>query len=86
MESIPWGDVLQTGGAAGMLAVLFWMLATGRLVTRREAETYLARAEKAEGNVERLIATVADQTAISKLQKATIEAALKANAQVGDDS
>jgi hypothetical protein len=49
-----------------------------RLVTGREAQTYLKRAEKAEENVDSLVRTVGDLTAVSQLQKATIEAAFKA--------
>lgn len=53
------------------------MLLTGKgLASRREADSYLARAEKAEENVGKLVATVADLTAVSKLQKAVIDAAI----------
>lgn len=37
MESIP-PAILEIGGVAGLLVVLFWLIATGRLVTRRELE------------------------------------------------
>jgi hypothetical protein len=41
MESIP-PALLNGVGVVGLLVVLFWMLATGRLVTRREHETVRA--------------------------------------------
>lgn len=37
MDGIPL-SLLNGAGAAGMVVGLFWMLATGRLVTRREAD------------------------------------------------
>lgn len=40
--------LLNGVGVVGMLAGLFWMLASGRLVTRREADAYTRRAEAAE--------------------------------------
>lgn len=38
IDGIPIGDIATGGGITVLLVGLFWMLATGRLVTRREAD------------------------------------------------
>lgn len=38
IDGFPIGDVLTGGGVTALLVGLFWMLATGRIVTRREAD------------------------------------------------
>lgn len=92
IDGIPWPQVTAASGGWLLLGIMLFGLISGRwMVSRREADTYLARAEKAEANVEKLVATVADLTVVSKLQKATIDAAFRANAtlpdpEVGDDS
>lgn len=94
IEGLPWTAEVGVAGLGWFLfTASMYGLITGRwLVSSREAETYLKRAEKAEANVEKLVATVADLTAVSKLQKATIDAALHARhqeaqlAQAGEDS
>lgn len=79
IEGIPWPQFTAAAGGWFLLCLVLYGFVTGRwLVSRREADTYLSRAEKAEANVEKLVGTVADLTAVSKLQKATIDAALKA--------
>lgn len=35
---LPIAEVLQVTGITGLLVLMFWLLATGRLVTRREAD------------------------------------------------
>lgn len=74
LESVPWGDIGVTSGW-GIVAAFVWMLFTGRVVTRREADGDRARAEKAEAHVEKLVGTVGELTAVSKLQKAALDAA-----------
>lgn len=37
VEALP-PELFNVGGAAAMLGLLFWLIATGRLVTRREAD------------------------------------------------
>lgn len=37
MDAIP-PDLIGASGPAAMIVALFWMLATGRLITRREAD------------------------------------------------
>ena len=84
IEGIPWPALTAASGGWALFGLMATGLITGRwLVSRREADTYLQRAEKAEANVETLVATVADLTAVSKLQKATIDAALRARAMQG---
>ena len=41
MDAIP-PALLSGGGVASLLGLLFWMLATGRLVTRREHDNRMA--------------------------------------------
>ena len=90
IDGIPWPQVTAASGGWLLLGTMLFGFITGRwLVSRREADTYLARAEKAEANVEKLVATVADLTAVSKLQKATIDAAFRAKAtfpEAGEDA
>jgi hypothetical protein len=38
IADVPLQVILNGTGVAGLLVLLFWMLSTGRLVTRREAE------------------------------------------------
>lgn len=38
IDGIPIGDIATGGGVIGLVVALFWMLATGRLATRREAD------------------------------------------------
>ena len=38
LESIPVGSVTNGVGVVALVAWLFWMISTGRLVTRREAD------------------------------------------------
>lgn len=86
-------QLLNGVGVVGIVVLvgwLFWRALTvvpkdarlPRLVTGREAQTYLDRAELSEANLKTALATTADLTAISQLQKATIEAAFKARGEV----
>lgn len=47
--------LLNGVGVVGLLSALFWMLATGRLVTRREADGITKRAEAAEATRDAVI-------------------------------
>lgn len=38
IDGIPLGSIANNGGVIVLLVGLFWMIATGRLVTRREAD------------------------------------------------
>lgn len=83
MEGLPWPTITAASGGWALLGILLFGLISGRwIVSRREADSYLSRAEKAEANVETLVATVADLTAVSKLQKAVIDANLETAHQV----
>lgn len=53
---------------------LFWMIATGRLVTRREADGITHRAEKAERAIDSLIAQNAELMEMARLGQATFSA------------
>lgn len=79
IEGVPWPAVTAASGGWLLAFILLFGLITGRwIVSRREADTYLEARDKAERNVEKLLATNAELTAMSQLQKATIEAALRA--------
>lgn len=79
LEGLPWPIITAASGGWVLLGVALYGFITGKWwISTREANTYLQRAEKAEQNVENLVSTVAELTAVSKLQKATIEAALAA--------
>lgn len=72
---LPWPTITAASGGWLLTAAFVWSLISGRLVTRREADTYIRRAETAEANVTKLIATTAEMTAVGKLQKRFAEAA-----------
>jgi hypothetical protein len=55
VDAIP-PALLNGVGVGGLLAVLFWMLATGRLVTRREHEGRIADKDQVIATQERTIA------------------------------
>ncbi|NUR07702.1 MAG: hypothetical protein HOQ45_11925 [Nocardioidaceae bacterium] len=78
IEGLPWPAQLGVAGLGWAITGYFiWSLFTGRVVTRREADVYLTRAEKAETNLSTLISTNAEMTAVGHLQKAVIDAAIK---------
>ncbi len=81
MLDLPWSSITVAGGGWTLFGAVSWAvlrsLFTGSLVTRREAEGYIERAEKAEANVERLIGITAETTAVGKLQKKFAEAAIE---------
>jgi len=88
IEGMPWGVWLGVSGTGWSLVALFvWGLFTGKLfVPRREADVYIARAEKAEEGRDTLIATVAEMTAVGKFQKAAIDAAIRASNAEGEST
>lgn len=61
-------------GVVSLLVFSFWMLMTGRLVTRREANGIERRAEKAEATVEKLTGLLDDLTESARLQQSMYEA------------
>lgn len=81
MLDLPWSSITVAGGGWTLFGMLSWAviraLFKGDLVTRRESDGYIVRAEKAEANVERLIGITAETTAVGKLQKKFAEAAIE---------
>lgn len=75
---LPWPTITAASGGWLLTAAFVWALISGRIVTRREADEYVRRAEKAEGNVEKLIATMAETTGVGKLQRKVLDAAAEA--------
>lgn len=77
LEGVPWQSVTAAGGGWFLFGMVMMGQITGRWsVSRREADTYIARAEKAEANVDTLIRTVAEMTGVGKLQKKFAELAI----------
>lgn len=72
---LPWPTITAASGGWVLLGIAVAMLLTGRgIVSAREARSYLARAEKAEADNAVLIRTVAELTAVGRLQKALVTA------------
>lgn len=69
--------LLNGVGVVGLFAAMFWMLATGRLVTRREADGITRRAEKAEETRDSLIAQNTELMEMARLGQATFTALRK---------
>ena len=65
-------------GVISVFAWLLWMIATGRLVTRRENDATVKRAEKAEENVEKLTILGTELIETAKAARAMYEALRKA--------
>lgn len=75
-EGVPWPQVTAASGGWLLFGYTMWCLITGRLVTKREADVYIERAEKAEVGRDKLIGTVAEMTGVGKLQKRFAEMAI----------
>lgn len=74
LDALVSSGALELGGFAGLLALLFWMLATGRLVTRREADSYRERAEKAEAARDEVTRQNGELMEMARLGQATFAA------------
>ncbi|GAW55523.1 MULTISPECIES: hypothetical protein [unclassified Nocardioides] len=81
---MPWQTITAAAGGWTLFGFAMLGLLTGRLVTKREADVYLARAEKAEAHVDVLLTAVAETTTIGKLQKAVIDAGIRASTTISD--
>lgn len=66
--------LLNGVGVVGLLVGLFWMLATGRLVTRREADAIERRAESAEQRAAEATAQLTEMMEFARLGKQVINA------------
>jgi len=76
-EGVPWPQVTAASGGWLLFGLTMYGLITGRwFVTRREADTYIKRAEKAEAGRDTLIGTVAEMTGVGRLQKKFAEMAI----------
>lgn len=84
MDGLPWPTITAATGGWVLAGVFVLALITGRLVTRREADIYLERAERAEGHVDTLLQAVAETTTIGKLQKAVIDAGMRRAREDGE--
>lgn len=75
MDGLPWPTITAAGGGWILFGIAAVQLLTGRgLMSSREGMSYLARAEKAEANVEKLVTTLAETTTTAKLQQAVMHA------------
>lgn len=84
MDGLPWPTITAASGGWVLIGIAVVMLLTGRgIVSSREAASYLKRAETAEKNVAALTQTLAELTAVGKLQKALVVAKQQA-AEVED--
>lgn len=66
--------LLNGVGVTGLLGLLFWMLATGRLVTRREADGIERRAVAAEKRADTLLSQNSELMEFARLGKSVIHA------------
>ena len=66
--------LLNGVGVASLLVGLFWMLATGRLVTRREADGITKRAESAEATRDAVIAQNSELMEMARLGQSVFTA------------
>jgi len=86
LDGIPWPAVTAASGGWMLFGLCMFGLITGRwLVTRREADTYIKRAETAEAERTTLIQTLAGMTGVGKLQKKISELAIQAALDSEDD-
>ena len=88
IEGLPWpvwGGLFASGWAVTALLLLNY--ANGRwFVSRREADSYVKRAEHAESLNADLTKAVAGFTAVGQLQKALVEAKERATDMPGGES
>lgn len=72
-----WPTITAAAGGWTLLGMFIIGLMSGRwFVSRREADGYVDRAEKAEALNRELVAIMAEQTGVGKLQKRFAEAAM----------
>lgn len=74
----PTADILSGGGVVGFVLVVFWLIATGRLVTKREHDTALKRIEAAESARDKALAQNAELMEMTRLGAATFTALRRA--------
>ena len=74
MDAIPWPLVTGATGGWVVTVAFLWALLTGRLVTQREAQLYLDRAEKAEARLERQGQQNSDLLTFAELGRSTFNA------------
>lgn len=67
MDQLLAPELFNGVGVVALFSALFWLLATGRLVTRREAEGITKRAEKAEETRDTLIKQNAELMEMARL-------------------
>lgn len=79
IDGMPWPAQLGVAGGGWALSFLLLLnFANGRwFVSRREADIHIDRAQRQEALAEKLVASVADMTAVGHFQKAAIDAALE---------
>lgn len=86
LEGVPWPAFTAATGGWMLFGLCMFGLITGRwLVTRREADSYIKRAETAEAERTTLIHTLAGMTGVGKLQKKISELAIQAALDDGTD-
>lgn len=74
---LPWPTITAASGGWLLTGAFVWAMITGRLVTRREADEYVKRAERAEDNMKTSIETLAGLTAVGKIQRRFAEQAIE---------
>lgn len=82
METIP-TVVLNGLTLGGGVSLFFFALMRGWIVTKREADVYIARAEKAEGRIDELTQQNSELLSFARLGKSTFKA-LRENAAAGE--
>ena len=86
MDGLPWPTITAAAGGWTLFGLAALMLLTGKgIVSSREAQSYLTRAEKAEENNATLTKTLAELTAVGRLQKALVTAQQQAAEQLAED-
>lgn len=87
LDDVPWPAITAASGGWMLFGLCMFGLITGRwLVTRREADSYIKRAETAEAERTTLIHTLAGMTGVGKLQKKISELAIQERLAAGDDT
>jgi hypothetical protein len=83
---LPWPTITAAAGGWALLGLGILGLMSGKwFVSRREADVYLVRAEKAEANVDKLIAALMGTTAVGRLQQRLVQAATEATQEPPED-
>lgn len=78
MDQLLTPELFNGVGVVALFGALFWMLATGRLVTRREADGITQRAERAEKTRDDLIAQNTELMEMARLGQETFTALRRA--------